>query len=284
VSATLGEPGLEVTSTDDDLAIITLNRPERRNALSNNLLGALHRTFDEIAGDPAIRVVVITGAGSAFCSGADMKAGRDGMSDTSGGPMGDLLPRVQGSVTRTFASQEHMASLFEKIHRLRQPVIAAVNGPAHGGGFALALACDLRYAARAATFGAVFIKRGVSACDMGTSYHLPRIVGASRSAELLLTGRVFDADEAERIGLVLDVVDDGAVVDRALVTAREIAANGPLAVWMTKETMWQTVDSPSLRHALDLENRTQIMCTGTGELSDAFAAFREGRAPQWRPL
>ena len=137
------------------------------------MLGALHRTFDEIAGDPALRVVVVTGAGSAFCSGADMKAGPDGMSDTSGGPMGDLLPRVQGTVTRTFVSQEHMASLFEKIHRLRQPVIAAVNGPAHGGGFALALACDLRYAARSATFGAVFIKRGVSACDMGTSYHLP---------------------------------------------------------------------------------------------------------------
>ena len=116
-------------------------------------------------------------------------------------------------------------------------------------------------------FGAVFIKRGVSACDMGTSYHLPRLVGASRSAELLLTGRVFDAEEAQRIGLVLDVVDDGEVVERALVTAREIAANGPLAVWMTKETMWQTVDAPSLRHALDLENRTQIMCTATGELA-----------------
>jgi enoyl-CoA hydratase/carnithine racemase len=275
---------VNVTTTDDDIAVVTLDRPERRNALSNRVLGVLHRTFDEIAGDPAIRVVVITGAGSAFCSGADMKAGTEGMSDTSGGPMGDLLPRVQGAVTRTFASQEHMASLFEKIHRLRQPVIAAVNGPAHGGGFALALACDIRYAARSASFGAVFIKRGVSACDMGTSYHLPRLVGASRSAELLLTGRVFDAGEAERIGLVLDVVDDGAVVDRALETAREIAANGPLAVWMTKETMWQTVDSPSLRHALDLENRTQIMCTGTGELAAAFAAFRDGREPRWGPL
>jgi enoyl-CoA hydratase/carnithine racemase len=275
---------VDVTTTEDNLAVVILNRPERRNALSNTVLGALHRTFDEIAGDPAIRAVVITGSGSTFCSGADMKAGPDGMSDTSGGPVGDLLPRLQGTVTRTFASQEHMASLFEKIHRLRQPVIAAVNGPALGGGFALALACDIRYAARSATFGAVFIKRGVSACDMGTSYHLPRLVGASRSAELLLTGRVFDADEAERMGLVLDVVDDDAIVDRALVTAREIASNGPLAVWMTKETMWQTVDSPSLRHALDLENRTQIMCTATGELSDAFAAFREGRAPQWRPL
>jgi enoyl-CoA hydratase/carnithine racemase len=177
-----------------------------------------------------------------------------------------------------------MAGLFEKIHRLRQPVIAAVNGHAHGGGFALALACDIRYATPSASFGAVFIKRGVSACDMGTSYHLPRLVGASRSAELLLTGRVFDAVEAEKMGLVLEIVPEGTVVDRAVETARLIASNPPLAVWMTKETMWQTVDSPSLRHALDLENRTQIMCTATGELTEAFQAFRDRRQPEWKPL
>jgi enoyl-CoA hydratase/carnithine racemase len=184
----------------------------------------------------------------------------------------------------TFAAQELMASLFEKIHRLRVPVIAAVNGDAHGGGFALALACDIRIASETASFGAVFIKRGVSACDMGTSYHLPRLVGASRSAELLLTGRVFDAAEAKEIGLVLDVVPFEQVVDRSVAKAREIAANPPLAVWMTKETMWQTIDAPSLRHALDIENRTQIMCTATGELAEAFQAFREGRAANWQPL
>ena len=130
----------------------------------------------------------------------------------------------------------------------------------------------------------MFIKRGVSACDMGTSYHLPRLVGASRSAELLLTGRVFDAAEAKEMGLVLDVVSDGEVVERSLRTAREIASNAPLAVWMTKETMWQTVDAPSLRHALDIENRTQVMCTATGEMTDAFAAFRERRPAVWKPL
>jgi enoyl-CoA hydratase/carnithine racemase len=130
----------------------------------------------------------------------------------------------------------------------------------------------------------VFIKRGVSACDMGTSYHLPRLVGASRSAELLLTGRVFDAAEAKEIGLVLEVVPLEEVIDRSVAKAREIAANPPLAVWMTKETMWQTVDAPSLRHAIDIENRTQIMCTATGELAEAFEAFRQGRAAHWQPL
>jgi enoyl-CoA hydratase/carnithine racemase len=275
---------VETRTTDDHITIVTIIRPERRNALSANTLAALHRAFDDIGARPEVRAVVLTGAGSGFCSGADIKSSPEDMDDTGGTPIGELLPRVQGVIARNLVSQEHMAGLFEKIHRLRQPVIAAVNGAAHGGGFALALACDIRFASRSATFGAVFIKRGVSACDMGTSYYLPRLVGASRSAELLLTGRVFDAAEAERIGLVLDVVDDGAVVDRALVTARQIAENGPLAVWMTKETMWQTIDSPSLRHALDLENRTQIMCTATGELTAAFAAFREGRRAEWEPL
>ena len=224
---------IETTTTDDDIAVVTINRPDRRNALSANTLGALHRVLDAIASQPQVRAVVITGAGSAFCSGADMKATPEDMNDTSGTPTGELARSVQSTITRNFVMQEYMAGLFEKVHRLRQPVIAAVNGAAHGGGFALALACDIRFAARSASFGAVFIKRGVSACDMGTSYHLPRLVGASRSAELLLTGRVFDAVEAERIGLVLDVVDDGSVLERALVTAREIATNSPLAVWMT---------------------------------------------------
>jgi enoyl-CoA hydratase/carnithine racemase len=269
---------------EDGIVLVTIDRPERRNALSGNTLAQLHRTFDIIGGDPTMRVVIVTGAGESFCAGADMKAGPSDMDDLGGTPTGDLLANVRSPMARTFASQELIAGLFEKVHRLRQPVIAAVNGHAHGGGFALALACDIRFAARSASFGAVFIKRGVSSCDMGTSYHLPRLVGASRSAELLLTGRVFDAAEASDMGLVLDVVPDGDVVGRALVTARQIAENPPLATWMTKEPMWQTVDSPSLRHALDIENRTQVMCTATGELAEAFEAFREGRQPSWKGL
>jgi enoyl-CoA hydratase len=163
-------------------------------------------------------------------------------------------------------------------------LIAAVNGPAVGGGFALSLASDIRFASSNATFGAVFLKIGVSNCDMGTSYFLPRLVGASRSAELMLTGRIFDADEALAMGLVVDVVPDGDVVDRALETARQIRENSPLAVWMTKETMWQTLDSPSLRSALDIENRTQIMITTTGAMAEAAQAFVEKRPPQWEGL
>jgi len=274
---------IQRTTDGDGIALVTITRPERRNALSNRTVDELHGVFDEIAADPAIRVVVVTGEGEGFCAGADMKAGPADMTGL-GTPLGRLMEQATGPIPRTFMSQELMAALFEKIHRLRQPVIAAVNGAALGGGFALALACDIRFAAESASFGAVFITRGVSACDMGTSYHLPRLVGASRSAELLLTGRVFGAAEAREMGLVLDVVPDGEVVARAMVTARQIVAHSPLAVWMTKETMWQTVDAPSLRHALDVENRTQIMCTATGEMAEAFAAFRERRAPEWKRL
>ena len=265
------------------IVLVTIDRQDRMNALGPPVLAELHRTFDTIGADPDVRVVIVTGAGSAFSSGADVKGG-GGAGPDGGSVAGNLVGRVSGHVSRMFLSQEHMAGLFEKVHRLRQPVIAAVNGPAVGGGFALALACDIRVAVPEARFGAIFISRGVSACDMGTSYLLPRLVGAARSAELMLTGRVFGADEARQMSLVLDVVEPARLVERCLETARLIAGNSPLAVWMTKEVMWQTIDAPSFRHALDLENRTQIMCSATGELDEAFAAFREKRRAAWQPL
>ncbi|HEY9304343.1 MAG TPA: enoyl-CoA hydratase/isomerase family protein [Mycobacterium sp.] len=278
-------PAIDIEYLDDGaIAVVTLNRPHRRNALDAQTLAELHRLLDSLNGDPAARAVVITGAGDAFCAGADIKAQPDDLRDTSATPQTALQAAVTSRVAITLSAQELMASAFEKIHRLRQPVIAAVNGFALGGGFALALACDIRYATPQATFGAIFIRHGVSACDMGTSYHLPRLVGASRAAELMLTGRVFDAAEAATIGLVLDVVEGGALLDTAVAKAREIARNSPLAVWMTKETMWQTVDAPSLRHALDMENRTQVMCTASGDLAQSFAAFREDGTPTWTPL
>jgi enoyl-CoA hydratase len=266
------------------IAVLTINRPHRRNALDSQTLTDMHRLLDGLNGDPALRAIVMTGTGVSFCSGADLKSQPDDLADSAGVPYAELRSAATSTVAITMAAQELMASAFEKIHRLRIPVIAAVNGFALGGGFALALACDIRYAAESATFGAVFIGHGVSACDMGTSYYLPRLVGASRSAELMLTGRVFDAAEAVAIGLVLEVVDAANLLDTAIDKAREIARNSPLAVWMTKETMWQTIDSPSLRHALDLENRTQVMCTGTGDLANSFAAFRDDGIARWNPL
>jgi enoyl-CoA hydratase/carnithine racemase len=261
---------------EDGIQLLTMNRPERLNALSQKLVADLHSAFERIARDRTCRAVVLTGEGRGFCSGADLKPnpGEPGAPGTDG----------TGALATIFLPQEHIASLHDRIHRCPKPVIAAVNGPAMGGGFSLALACDIRIACTSATFGARFIKVGVSACDMGTSYFLPRLVGASRAAELMLTGRIFDAGEAVEIGLVADVVAPEVLLERALQAARAIRENPPLATWMTKETLWANLDAPSLRHALDVENRTQVLCTQTGELAEAFQAFVEKRPPRWKDL
>ena len=265
---------LTLDEPDDDILLVGLNRPERLNAITAVMMSELADLTARVDLDRTLRAVVLTGEGRGFCAGADLQGG-DGV--VPGGE--HAHPTV-----RMFMSQDQIASVNEGIHRCRKPWIAAVNGACVGGGFALALACDIRVAARGARFGAVFIKVGVSNCDMGTSYFLPRLVGASRSAELLLTGRIFTADEADQIGLVADLVDDGAEVDRSREIARQIRENGPFAVWLTKETMWETLDAPSLRHAIDIENRTQIMATATGDFDEATRAFRERRPPRFGGL
>ncbi len=262
-----------VTEADDDIVLVTLDRPDRLNAITSTMIEELDEVVTAVDLDPAARVVIITGSGRGFSAGLDLQSqgrapGAEGVHPTVG----------------SFMWQDHLATLHERIHRSRKPWIAAVNGVAVGGGFAMALACDIRFATTSASFGAVFLKIGVSNCDMGTSYFLPRLVGASRSAELLLTARIFDAAEALDMGLVLETVDDGAVVERSLETARLIRSNAPFGTWMTKETMWQTIDAPSLRHALDIENRTQIMCSSVGDIAEARAAFVDKRPPVWGGL
>jgi len=262
---------IRVADADEGIGLITLNRPDRLNAITSTMITELERIVAAVDADPALRAVIVTGAGRGFCAGLDLQS--QGVAPGAE----DVRPTVAG-----FMWQDHLATLHERIHRSRKPWIAAVNGACVGGGFALALACDIRTASRTATFGAVFLKIGVSNCDMGTSYFLPRLVGASRSAELLLTARIFDAAEAETIGLLTSLDDDP--VAAALETARMIRTNAPFGTWMTKETMWQTVDAPSLRHALDIENRTQIMCSANGDIAEARRAFIEKRPPVWGEL
>jgi enoyl-CoA hydratase len=170
------------------------------------------------------------------------------------------------------------------VREMQKPVIAAVNGTAVGGGFAICLHCDIRVAAESARFGTVPIKIGLSSCDLGTSYLLPRIVGAARAAELMLTGRIFAAEEAERIGLVHRIVPDDEVIDSAVETAGLISENSEYGVWMTKQVLWANLEAPSLRHAIEMENRTQALGVFTDNLEEAMAAFREGRKPQWKAL
>lgn len=252
------------------VAQLTLNRPAKLNAMTAELVDSLHQHLAEIAVDPDVRVVVLTGEGRGFCAGLDL----GGYGEA---PHTSHLGRTQAG----FAVQRHIASLIPKLRSLPQPVIAAVNGPAAGGGFALVLGSDVRLAARSAQFNAAFIRIGLSACDIGTSWLLPRLVGAARAQELMVTGRVFDAEEAYRIGLVVDLVDDDALLDAALTKAGEIMRNTPFGVALTKEGMWTALEIPSMQAAIDLENRQQIMASATADHREAMTAFLERRPPNY---
>jgi len=224
--------------------------------------------------DRTVRAVVLTGAGRGFCSGANL-AGDEELPDYA---------RDRGPVGLVQAIQEHIAELILAVHELPQPVIAAVHGAAVGGGLALALASDLRVASEDAFFASQFIRVGLSSCDVGTSYFLPRLVGPTMAAELMLTGRRFAADEAARIGLLNRVVPKAALVDTAIELAEEVVANSEYGVAMTKLGLWANLDAPSLRHAMELENRTQVLGTFTGNMREAADAFIEKRDPVWRPM
>lgn len=252
------------------VVLLTLDRPERLNAMNDALLVDLHAELDVLADDHATRVVVLTGSGRGFCAGLDLAEGA-AIPSTEG----------EGRVQRGMATQQRIARLVPKLRGLRQPVIAAVNGPAAGGGLALALASDVRLAAESARFNVAFVRIGLSGCDIGVSWLLPRLIGASAAFELLLTGRIIDAPEAHRIGIVSRVVPDGTVVDAALEVAAEIAANSPTGVWMTKEVMWSQLEVGSLQAGIDLENRTQIMTSMTEDMAEAVAAFLEKRPPTY---
>lgn len=252
------------------VAQLTLNRPEKLNAMTAELVQSLHDHLDAIAVDPSVRVIVLTGAGRGFCAGLDL--GGYGVA-----PHTAHLGRTQAG----FAVQKHIASLIPHLRSLPQPVIAAVNGAAAGGGFALVLGSDIRLAARSAKFNAAFIRIGLSACDIGTSWLLPRLIGASRAQELMLTGRVFGADEAFRIGLVVDLVDDDALLATALEKAEQVMLNAPFGVALTKEGMWSALEIPGMQAAIDLENRQQIMASATIDHREAMAAFLERRPPNF---
>lgn len=249
---------------------LTLNRPDQLNAMTAELCQALHDALEDVAADRTCRAVILTGAGRAFCAGLDLHGygqapGNDG-SDTSR----DRL-----------ANQQHMSRLVLRLRAVPQPVIAAVNGPAAGLGFALVLGCDIRFAARDAVFRVAFINIGVSNCDMGTSWLLPRLIGAARAHELMLTGRRFGADEALAIGLVADLADQPVLVDRAMQAAAQIAELAPWGVRLTKQGMWAALEIGSEQAAIEYEDRQQIMSTFGAAPPEAVAAFLDKRRAQF---
>ena len=254
----------------DRVQLITLNRPDRLNAMSAELAQALHEELERVGADRSCRAIVITGAGRGFCAGVDL----GGYGQAPGNDGTDAARDHLGN-------QEHMSRMILRLRSTPQPVIAAVNGPAAGFGLALALGSDIRYAARSAVFRAAFLNIGVSNCDMGTSWLLPRLIGASRAHEMMLTARRVDAGEAERIGLVARVVEDEQLVEHALSAAGEVAAWSPWGVRLTKQGMWTALELPSEQAAVEYEDRQQIMAVHGVALPEAISAFLEKRPAEF---
>jgi enoyl-CoA hydratase/carnithine racemase len=263
---------VEFEELEDGIAGITLNRPELLNAIDGTLMDGLDAVLDELSSGK-YRVAVLTGAGRGFCAGADLSG--------TGKPW---VEQASAPFKTMYDGQIRLADQLTRLYELPIPVVAAVNGVAVGGGLAYALHCDIRIASETARFGSVFIKAGFSSLDMGTSYLLPKIVGAGAAREMMLTGRIIDAAEAYRIGLAHEVVPADKLADAALEMARTIAANNAFGVWQTKTGLNAALDAPSLRHAKEIENRTQILTGFTNNPREAAMAHREKRAPKWDPL
>lgn len=263
---------VDVDLLEDGIARITLNRPEVLNAIDGALLDGMDSALDALtAGDH--RVAILTGAGRGFSAGADLSG--------KGRPWTEP---ARAEFKTMYDAQVRLTEQLTRLYELPIPVIAAVNGVAVGGGLAFALHCDVRIASESARFGSVFIKAGLSSMDMGTSYLLPKIVGAGIARELMLTGRIIDADESFRIGLVHEVVPANELIDASLRMARLIASNNPFGVWQTKIGLNAALDAPSLRHAKEIENRTQILTGFTNNPAEAARAHREKRSPVWDEL
>jgi enoyl-CoA hydratase len=258
----------------DTTAVVTLDNPDAFNSLAPNMISEFAEALRDAGADRTCRAVVITGAGErAFCAGIDVKsvAKRDSQAATGS----DVDP-----IEAQFENLHHnLGGMIRTIHSLPIPVIAAVHGHAIGAGFALAAASDIRIASESVKFADGFVSRGISGCEMGLSYFLPRLVGAAPAFEWMLSGRRIEADEALRTGLVSRVTSTDELLAHALALANDIAQNAPMAISLTKEVMWSNLHTGSLDQALALESRTQIMARNTADAAEARKAFLEKRSP-----
>jgi enoyl-CoA hydratase len=251
------------------IALITLNRPERMNSMAFDVMVPLKAALENITYDNAVRVVVLTGAGRGFSSGADHKSAGE-------------VPHVQGLTRPTYAlrSMQILDDVILALRRLHQPVIAAVNGAAIGGGLCLALAADIRVAASGAYFRAAGIDNGLTASELGLSYLLPRAIGSSRAFEIMLTGRDIDAEEAERIGLVSRQVPEDQLLDTCYAIAERMAAFSRPGIELTKRTLWSGLDAASLEGHMQAEGLGQLFVRLlTTNFEEAVAARAEKRPP-----
>lgn len=251
------------------LTWLVLDRPEALNAMDGRLIDEVSDFFHRLHEDRETRVVVLRGEGRAFCAGLDLKS-QGGGGDGGGSGVG-------GSVAGGLRAQRRVSEIVLRMRRAPQPIIAAVHGAACGGGFAMALASDVRIAGESTRMNAAFIRIGLSACDVGVSYFLPRIVGASVASELLLTGDFIDAPRALATGLVSRVVPDGGLVEAARDMAGRMLRNTPLGLRLTKECLEHSIDAGSLEQAVAMEDRNQILAAQSADFREGVLAFLQKR-------
>lgn len=248
------------------IVVATLERPERMNAMTDTMFSELERLAHALEREDDLRVLIITGAGKAFCAGYDL---------------GDADSLTELSALGMLHQQELAARGLTAIRGMRIPVIAAVNGAAAGGGLSLALAADIRIGSPAARFNAAFVRIGLSAGDLGASWLLTRLIGPAQAAEFAYTGRVMDATEAERLGLLNSVVPAESLLDEAIALALQISANSPGGVQLSKRALQANMEIGSFAAALELENRGQALLTRGADMPEALAAFKEKRRPHF---
>ncbi len=253
--------------TRGQVEIVTLNRPDRLNALNEGLVDELNAYFGGLADRPEVRVVILRGAGRGFCAGLDIQE------DRSSG---------ETPVLRTLRTQTRIGNIYRKMRACPQPIIALGHGAACGGGLSLLLASDVRYATPDFRANAAYIRIGLGGCDMASSYFLPRLVGASLATEMILTGRFIDAERALRAGLVSEIVDEDALLERGLALADEMLATSPHGLRLSKQALNLNIDAQSLDAAMAIEDRQQVILSVTEDHREALTAFLEKRAPEYR--
>ncbi len=264
------------------IGIITLNRPEKLNAISFQMEEDLHEILDHLMSNLDCRVVIFGGMGRAFCAGTDLQEGL--ILNTKKIPVGYEkyhFLNVPEPLKKKMYHQWRISQIYVKMRKISQPIIAIIHGAAAGGGFGFAMAADMRIASEDVKFINASINIGLTGADVGGSYFLPRLIGMSRAAEILYSGKIVDGIEAEKIGLVLKVVKKENLLKVAIEKAEELLKKSPLGLRMTKQAINLSLDSPSLETILQFENSSIVLTFSSKDVNEASAAFFEKRDPKF---
>ena len=270
---------------ENGIGRLTLNRPDKLNAMSFQMIKDLHALFDSLMVNLDCRVLILKAEGRAFCAGLDLKESTILQSKKKPPELKEKFHFLNAPdkdiIKAKLYAQWYTSNIIVKMRKINQPIIALVQGAASGAGFAFSLAADIRIASKNARFNNAFINVGFSGSDLGSSYYLPRLIGMSRAAEILYTGRFVDAYEAEKIGLVLSVVEEAKLLDTAIELAESMLHKSPLGLRMTKQALNLSLDSPSLETILQLENRAQMLCSASDDIMEGIQSFFEKREPKY---